>query len=74
VQAVASAPVPPPEVSAALEEEPKEPPATIESVDFGDTSGTVFVLSTDSAETPVVWTPDDDQADDQADEDRSESL
>jgi hypothetical protein len=32
------------------------------------------VLSTDSAETPVVWTPDDDQADDQADEDRSESL
>ncbi|HEY4102596.1 MAG TPA: hypothetical protein VGM44_01855 [Polyangiaceae bacterium] len=74
VQVAVSAVVPPPEVSAALEEEPKEPPATIESVDFGDTSGTVFVLSTDSAETPVVWTPDDDQADDQADKDRSESL
>lgn len=63
----------PPDVSAALEEEPKEPPATIESVDFGKTSGSVFVVSTDSAETPVVWTPDDDQADDD-DEDRSESL
>ena len=65
-----SARVAPPDVSAALEEEPKEPPATIESVDFGKTNGTVFVVSTDSADTPVIWMPDDD-ADD---EDRSESL
>jgi len=70
---VAGAAVAPPDVSAALEEEPKDPPATIESVDFGKTSGTVFVVSTDSAETPVVWTPDDDQVDDD-NEDRSESL
>ena len=65
--------VAPPDVSAALEEEPKEPPATIESVDFGKTNGTVFVVSTDSADTPVVWMPDDDQPDED-DEDRSESL
>jgi len=70
---VAATAVAPPDVSAALEEEPKDPPATIESVDFGKTSGTVFVVSTDSAETPVVWTPDDDQVDDD-NEDRSESL
>jgi hypothetical protein len=62
-----------PEVSAALEEEPKEPPATIESVDFGKNSGTVFVVSTDSSETPVVWMPDEGEPDDD-DEDRSESL
>ena len=68
-----SAAVAPPEVSAALEEEPKEPPATIESVDFGKTNGTVFVVSTDSADTPVIWMPDDDQPDED-DEDRSESL
>ena len=65
--------VAPPDVSAALEEEPKDPPATIESVDFGQTNGTVFVVSTDSADTPVVWMPDDDQPDED-DEDRSESL
>ena len=70
---MAATAVAPPDVSAALEEEPKDPPATIESVDFGKTSGTVFVVSTDSADTPVVWTPDDDQVDDD-DEDRSESL
>jgi anti-sigma factor RsiW len=64
--------VTPPDVSAALEEEPKEP-ATIESVDFGQTNGTVFVVSTDSADTPVVWMPDDDQPDED-NEDRSESL
>jgi anti-sigma factor RsiW len=58
-----------PEVSAALEEEPKPPPATIESVDFGANTGTVFVVSTDSSDTPVVWMPDDED-----DEDRSESL
>jgi hypothetical protein len=65
--------VAPPDVSAALEEEPKPPPATIESVDFGNTNGTVFVVSTDSADTPVVWMPDDDQPDED-EEDRSESL
>jgi ABC-type Fe3+-siderophore transport system permease subunit len=62
-----------PEVSAALEAEPPPPPATIESVDFGKNSGTVFVVSTDSSETPVVWMPDDGEPDD-TDEDRSESL
>ncbi|HEX3853592.1 MAG TPA: hypothetical protein VHW01_21655, partial [Polyangiaceae bacterium] len=61
-----------PEVSAALEEEPPPPPATIESVDFGKNTGSVFVVSTDSSETPVVWMPDDGEPDD--DEDRSESL
>ena len=75
-QAALSAPsamIAPPDVSAALEEEPKEPPATIESVDFGQTNGTVFVVSTDSADTPVIWMPDDDQPDEDT-EDRSESL
>lgn len=62
-----------PEVSAALEAEPPPPPATIESVDFGKNTGTVFVVSTDSSETPVVWMPDDGEPDD-TDEDRSESL
>jgi hypothetical protein len=62
-----------PEVSAALEEEPAPPPATIESVDFGKNTGSVFVVSTDSSETPVVWMPDDGEPDDD-DEDRSESL
>ncbi len=62
-----------PEVSAALEAEPPPPPATIESVDFGKNPGTVFVVSTDSSETPVVWMPDDGEPDD-TDEDRSESL
>ena len=69
--ALASAAVP--EVSAALEEEPKPPPATIESVDFGSNAGTVFVVSTDSSETPVVWMPDDAEPDED-NEDRSESL
>ncbi|HTA91993.1 MAG TPA: hypothetical protein VK745_20580 [Polyangiaceae bacterium] len=74
-QATLAAPsaVAPPDVSAALEEEPKEPPATIESVDFGKNNGTVFVVSTDSADTPVVWTPDDDEPDED-EQDRSESL
>ena len=62
-----------PEVSAALEEEPKPPPATIESVDFGKNTGTVFVVSTDSSETPVVWMPDDAEPDED-NEDRSEPL
>ena len=62
-----------PEVSAALEEEPKPPPATIESVDFGANAGTVFVVSTDSSDTPVVWMPDDGEPDED-NEDRSESL
>lgn len=62
-----------PEVSAALEEEPPPPPATIESVDFGKNSGRVFVVSTDSSETPVIWMPDDGEPDDD-NEDRSESL
>jgi anti-sigma factor RsiW len=70
---VAPSAVAPPDVSAALEDEPKEPPATIESVDFGKTNGTVFVVSTDSADTTVIWMPDDDQPDED-DEDRSESL
>ena len=74
-QAALSAPVSSaaPEVSAALEEEPAPPPATIESVDFGKNTGSVFVVSTDSSETPVVWMPDDGEPDDD-DEDRSESL
>ena len=63
----------PPDVSAALEEEPKPPPATIESVNFGDQNGTVFVVSTDDSETPVVWMPDDDEPDEDT-EGRSESL
>lgn len=62
-----------PALSAALEDESKAPPATIESVDFGKSSGRVFVVSTDSSETPVVWMPDDGEPDDD-DEDRSESL
>jgi len=58
--------------SAALLEDPMTP-ATIESVDFGSNTGTVFVVSTDDSETPVVWMPDDGEPD--ADEtDRSESL
>lgn len=48
-------------------------PATIESVDFGSNTGTVFVVSTDSSETPVVWMPDDADSDED-NEDRSESL
>jgi anti-sigma factor RsiW len=64
-----------PELAAALEaeEEPKLPPATIESVDFGGNMGSVFVVSTDSSETPVVWMPDDGEPDED-NEDRSESL
>ncbi|MEO8902428.1 MAG: hypothetical protein ABI488_10610 [Polyangiaceae bacterium] len=62
-----------PELAAALEAEPPPPPATIESVDFGKNSGTVFVVSTESSETPVVWMPDDGEPDD-TDEDRSKSL
>jgi anti-sigma factor RsiW len=64
-----------PELAAALqaEEEPKLPPATIESVDFGGNTGSVFVVSTDSSETPVVWMPDDGEPDED-NEDRSESL
>jgi len=62
-------------VLAAAAEEEREPlpPATIESVDFGSNTGEVFVLSTDSSETPVVWMPDDGEPDDD-NEDRSESL
>lgn len=64
-----------PELAAALqpEEEPKLPPATIESVDFGGNNGSVFVVSTGSSETPVVWMPDDGEPDED-NEDRSESL
>jgi hypothetical protein len=66
-----------PELAAAAlgEEEPQPPPppATIESVDFGSNTGEVFVLSTDSSETPVVWMPDDGEPDED-NEDRSESL
>jgi anti-sigma factor RsiW len=62
------------EVLAAVGEElPKLPPATIESVDFGSNTGEVFVVSTDSSETPVVWMPDDAEPDED-NEDRSESL
>ncbi|MEI9936747.1 MAG: hypothetical protein WDO69_05940 [Pseudomonadota bacterium] len=60
-------------LGAAGEEQPKPPPATIESVDFGSNTGEVFVVSTDSSETPVVWMPDDADTDED-DEDRSESL
>ena len=62
-------------LAAAAEEEPQPPPppATIESVDFGSNTGEVFVLSTDSSETPVVWMPDDGEPDED-NEDRSESL
>jgi hypothetical protein len=64
-----------PELAAVLqaEEEPRLPPATIESVDFGGNTGSVFVVSTDSSETPVVWMPDDGEPDED-NEDRSESL
>jgi len=58
---------------AAAEEEAPPPPATIESVDFGSNTGEVFVLSTDTSETPVVWMPDDAEPDED-NEDRSESL
>lgn len=63
------------ELPAALteEEELKFPPATIESVDFGANPGTVFVVSTESSETPVVWLPDDGEPDD-GERDRSEPL
>ncbi|HYP75128.1 MAG TPA: hypothetical protein VER12_04200 [Polyangiaceae bacterium] len=63
-------------VAAVLEavgEEPPPAPATIESVDFGSNTGEVFVVSTDSSETPVVWMPDDGEPDED-NEDRSESL
>ena len=66
----------PPELAAELAiigEEPKPAPATIESVDFGSNAGEVFVVSTDSSETPVVWMPDDAEPDED-NEDRSESL
>ena len=63
-----------PEMSAALgEQEPRPSPATIESVDFGTNTGTVFVVSTDSSETPVVWMPDDAESEED-NEDRSKSL
>lgn len=64
-----------PELVEALqaEEEPKLSPATIESVDFGGNNGSIFVVSTDSSETPVVWMPDDGEPDED-NEDRSESL
>jgi len=66
--------LPAPELSAVLPgEEPKPAPATIESVDFGSNTGTIFVVSTDSSETPVVWMPDDAEPDED-NEDRSESL
>ena len=60
-------------LGAESEEQPKPPPATIESVDFGSNTGEVFVVSTDSSETPVVWMPDDGEPDED-NEDRSESL
>lgn len=60
-------------LAAVGEELPKLPPATIESVDFGSNTGEVFVVSTDSSETPVVWMPDDAEPDED-NEDRSESL
>lgn len=63
-------------LAAAAEEERQvapPSPATIESVDFGSNPGEVFVLSTDSSETPVVWMPDDGEPDED-NEDRSESL
>ena len=60
-------------LEAAAEELTKPPPATIESVDFGSNAGEVFVVSTDSSETPVVWMPDDAEPDED-NEDRSESL
>lgn len=63
-------------LQAPAEEEASEQnlgPATIETVDFGSNTGTVFVVSTDSSETPVVWMPDDAEPDED-NEDRSESL
>ena len=60
-------------LAAVGEELPKPSPATIESVDFGSNTGEVFVVSTDSSETPVVWMPDDAEPDED-NEDRSESL
>jgi anti-sigma factor RsiW len=63
----------PPQASGAAEADVKPPPATIESVDFGKNSGRIFVVSTDSSDTPVVWMPDDGEPDED-NEDRSESL
>jgi anti-sigma factor RsiW len=60
--------------SAAEPTEPPAPPVAIESVDFGTKGGTVFVVSTDSAETPVVWTTDDDESASGESEDRNEPL
>ncbi|HET7538681.1 MAG TPA: hypothetical protein VFK05_02380 [Polyangiaceae bacterium] len=62
-----------PVTESADEADPNAPPATIESVDFGSNAGEVFVVSTDSSETPVVWMPDDGEPDED-NEDRSESL
>jgi len=64
-----------PDLSAVLgtEGEEAKTPATIESVDFGSNTGEVFVVSTDSSETPVVWMPDDGEPEED-NEDRSESL
>lgn len=72
-EAVAAETAPAPVLDELAEEEAKAAPATIESVDFGSNTGEVFVVSTDSSETPVVWMPDDGEPDEE-DEDRSESL
>jgi hypothetical protein len=38
------------------------PAVAIESVDFGERAGAVFVVETDSSATPVVWLEDDVRA------------
>jgi hypothetical protein len=38
------------------------PSVAIESVDFGEGAGTVFVVEAGSSVTPVVWLADDDRA------------
>jgi hypothetical protein len=60
---VAARAVIPPRVAPAVRdvEEPGDPDvgASIESVDFGASKGTIFLVSSGSAETPVVWLMDD---------------
>ncbi|HEX6274312.1 MAG TPA: hypothetical protein VFZ53_14825 [Polyangiaceae bacterium] len=46
-----------PELAAA-----SSPAVAIESVDFGERAGTVFVVETGSSATPVVWLSDDARA------------
>ena len=61
------------EVSAAPRKSPRRRPRPSSPWISARTPGSVFVVSTDSSETPVVWMPDDAEPDED-NEDRSESL